>query len=245
VRKEGKREVYLIFILFSCFLLPLPCNARRIKDQRYPLERYYISGTKLGKPVIDSRYSFPFPVGLSHHHVSCYLWVKDMVTKRRLPQGLPLIYLDAHHDFLKSKTLQNSNWVRFVLEERLCSKALWVLPGWLGERKQIFDKEIQRLSTPTLPVSVVKNLEQLPNGDELGPVILSIDCDYFSSIDPFHQAKREEVQKEIERIVKTLERKGIEIAALNIAISPGYTSLGLEAFIKEELLEAFSQYGGD
>ncbi len=49
--------------------------------------------------------------------------------------------------------------------------------------------------------------------------------------------------KKIQRIVKIL--KGIKIAVLYIAISPGCTSLGLEDFVKEELLHAFSKYGND
>ncbi len=54
---------------------------------------------------------------------------------------------------------------------------------------------------------------------------------------------RGEVREEIQRIVKIL--KGIKIAVLYIAISTGCTSLGLEDFVKEELLHAFSKYGND
>lgn len=53
------------------------------------------------------------------------------------------------------------------------------------------------------------------------------------------------MREEIQRIVKILKGKGIKITVLYIAISPGYTSLGLEAFVEEELLHAFSKYGND
>ena len=53
------------------------------------------------------------------------------------------------------------------------------------------------------------------------------------------------MREEIQRIVKILKGKGIKIAVLYIAISPGCTSLGLEDFVEEELLHAFSKYGND
>jgi len=215
------------------------CEARRIREQGYPLQVYDVTGTSLSPPRYDYRYNFPFPVILSYHHVACYLWLKQQGLR-----GLPVIYFDAHHDLFGSKdVVQSSNWVGAVLREGLSPSALWVPPKWLGKEKKDFKFLASKIYLQGLNLILVDDLEKLPSGSELGPVVVSIDCDYFSSIDPFHQAKREEVQEEIERIIEVLKEKGIKIAVLNIAISPGYTTLGLEGFIKEELLKAFSQYG--
>ncbi|RKY35896.1 MAG: hypothetical protein DRP73_04270 [Candidatus Omnitrophota bacterium] len=215
------------------------CEARRIREQGYPLQVYDVTGTSLSPPRYDYQYIFPFPVILSHHRVACYLWLKQQGLK-----GLPVIYFDAHHNVFGSKdVVQSSNWVRAVLREGLSPSALWVPPKWLEKEEEDFKFLASKIYLQGLNLILVDDLEKLPSGSELGPVVVSIDCDYFSSIDPFHQAKREEVQEEIRRIIEVLKEKGIKIAALNISISPGYTTLGLEGFIKEELLKAFSQYG--
>jgi hypothetical protein len=237
MNNKFKFVVAILFLFNLLYFFP-ECDARRIKEEGYPLQTYYVNGTNLGSLQDDYRYTFPFPVVLSHHHVSCYLWMKQHGIK-----GLPLIYLDAHPDvYGKKNVIQNSNWVKGVLEGGISPHAFWVAPKWLDKEKKDFELLFPRVYPQGLNLTLVDDLENLPSGSELGPVVLSIDCDYFSSIDPFHQATREEVDNEIKRIIEVLKEKGIEIAVLNIAVSPGYTILGLEGFIKEQLLKAFSEY---
>lgn len=253
---KGKWIVLVQVLTLACSInFPsLPCDARRSRGTRYPLEIYHISGTKLGKPVIDSRYSFPFPVSVSHHHVSAYLWVKGMIEEGRFPRGLPLIYLDTHLDYPigDDKPPQSSNWVRFVLKETLCKKVILILPNWLEKEihtayRLKLEDDVEKIQLYyQQPLSVLDSIEELPDGESLGPIILSIDCDYFCNIDyPDHRASREEIIEEINRIIDLLKRKNVKVVGLNISISPGYTSLGQEAFIKDELLKAFSEYGNE
>jgi len=247
-----RRRVLIWFLsIFILSIFSLSVQARRIKREFYYLEEYDVLGTTLSKPRVNFRYSFPFPVSISEHHVSAYLWVKKLIEKGRLPQGLSLIYLDAHLDHFigKTWTVQSSNWVRAVLDEELCSSASLILPDWVYEdinrvyRIKLYDavEEIHRLYKHQLSIF---ELQDLPAGKDLGPVVLSIDCDYFSNMGyPEHRVSPREIEQEIARVIKTLEDKGIKIAALNIAISPGYTWLDQEIFIEEKLLQAFSEYG--
>lgn len=219
-------------------MLPLPTQARRIRSI-YPVIFYEVVGTNLGTFREDYRYTFPFPVGVSHHHhVICYL-----VLKEKGIQGLPVIYLDAHHDIFGRKDFpQASNWVKFVLEENIFPQAFWVPPQWLGKEREDFKFLFPKTFPQGLNLKLIENLQELPSGSELGQVVISIDCDYFSCQEPFHLASGEEIQEEVKRIVKTLAEKGIEIKMLHIAVSPGFTTREWENFIKEELLKAFSQY---
>ena len=248
-----KKDKILMLVL-SIFVLSIfspPIQARRVKEAFYYLEEYDVLGTTLSKGRVNHQYSFPFPVSVSEHHVSAYLWVKKLIGEGRLPQGLTLVYLDAHLDHFigRSWTVQSSNWVRAVLDEKLCGSANLILPDWVYEdinmvyRVKLYDvaEKIRRLYQHPLSIS---ELQDLPAGEDLGPVVLSIDCDYFSNMGyPNHRVSPREIEEEIGRIVRTLKNKGIKIAALNIAISPGYTWLDQEIFIKDKLLEAFSEYG--
>lgn len=223
-------------LIILVLIIPSSSQARRIKSI-YPITFYEVVGTTLGTFKEDYRYTFPFPVVVSPHHVSCYLWLKE-----RGIQGLPLIYFDAHHDLFGNKDVpQSSNWVRFVLEENISPQAFWIVPPWLVKEREDFESLFPRIFPRGINLRLVEDLQELPSGSELGEVILSIDCDYFSSYDPFHWAYREEIRKEIERIVETLADKGIKIKMLHIAVSPGFTTREWENFIKEELLKAFSQ----
>jgi len=240
--------VLLAFLLGSVFSSSL--EARRIKVTSYSLEKYSIVGTELGRAKIDSRYSFSFPASVSTQHVSAYLWVKKLIEEGRLPQGLPLIYLDAHLDHFigRTWTVQSSNWVRAVLDEELCSSATLILPEWVYEdinmvyRVKLYDAvgEIRRLYQHQLSIS---ELEDLVVAGRQPVVILSIDCDYFSNRGyPNYRVSPREIEEEIVKVIKIFRDKGIKIAALNIAISPGYTWLDQEVFIKDKLLEAFLKY---
>lgn len=116
-----------------------PAQARRIRVISYPLEVLKVEGGEIISRKSDFRYSFPFPVSVSSHHVSAYLWLKDMIVKGNLPQGLPLVYLDAHSDYWGHRSKMNSaNWVRFVLGEELCSRAILLLPEWAVKEREFF-----------------------------------------------------------------------------------------------------------
>ncbi|MCM8784233.1 MAG: hypothetical protein NC818_05625 [Candidatus Omnitrophica bacterium] len=232
-----------IFCLLANLLIFNPSvYARRIKEVRYPLEIVEVVGTEIKSIQIDSQYSFSFPVSFSLHHVSAYLWLKSMIEKGSLPKGLTLVYLDAHSDYWGHRdTPQSANWVRFVLGEGLCSRARLLFPNWAIKEREIF-REFAFLSkekTVFPDLSDIDSLNDLPYGET---IVLSIDCDWFSCYDPFHTASGEEIVGKVEEIVKVLREKNIRIAALNIALSPGYTTMDKEVFIRDTLLKAFWGY---
>jgi len=249
--KQYKITSLLLILIITAGMFPRLSEARRAKGAVYYLEEYNVVGTELGRASIDSEYSFLFPVSVSTQHVLAYLWSKNLIAEGILSKGLPLIYLDAHLDSFIGRTWtpQSSNWVRAVLDEKLCSSAALILPQWVYEdinmvyRVKLYDAagEIRRLYQHSLSIS---DLEDLPAGKEQTPVVLSIDCDYFSNMGyPNHRTFPWEIEQEIAGIINILKDKGIKIAALNIAISPGYTYLDQETFIRDQLLLAFSEYG--
>ncbi|MDP8234140.1 MAG: hypothetical protein P9M06_05010 [Candidatus Saelkia tenebricola] len=248
--RKGKELILVLSNIFILGVCSFSSSARRAKTTCYPLEEYNVVGIELSEAKVNGSYSFPFPVSISQHHVAAYLWIKEMIAEGRLPKGLSLVYLDTHIDYMLSdnKPVQSSNWVRFALTDEICSEAILALPEWLEVDEHLYYR-VTHVYDPASKIrmfyehdlNVLSELESLSDGETLGPIILSIDCDYFSNMGyPNHRVSPREIREEIDKIVRILKEKNIQIAALNIAVSPGYTWLDQEIFIKDALLEAFS-----
>lgn len=232
----------------QAFFLP-SVFARRERQPNYLLEFYHIPQSGPERIVINGTRVFSFPVSVSVEHLAAYRWIKNKVAEGILPRGLNLVYLDAHADFIFKDTgiYKSNNWVNGVLGEGLCKSAIWVPPEWLGdypEYTEVLDEIASQIrSKYNLPIDIVKQIRDFPDGKDLGPIVLSIDCDFFSKMgDSKHRASRREIKDKIKVLIDTLKENNVQIAALNIAASPGYTYLDQQEFIIESLVEAFAKY---
>ncbi len=243
----------IVSILFISSISSLS-YARRVKEVRHYIRVYNIVEDGISSINVDNSYSFSFPVGLSSHHVAAHLSFKKMVENGLLPKGIKLLCFDAHLDYISGDrgVVQSSNWIRFSLDEGLFSSATVVLPEWLVDsvydicRYKMVTAEHDAADFLHEDLRLSFGVDNITEDLSSEPVFLSIDCDYFSCIGyPEHRPSLSEIKIKIEELIQFLKVNNIKIAALDIAISPGYTHLDHQSFIKNMLLEAFANYEND
>jgi len=203
----------------------------------------------LGEYVeIERITSFSFPASETNCHAGAYLWIKDLIKNRVLPKGLNSVYLDTHPDWEPEydRLIISSNWVGVLLRQKdWINNAYYVFPPWFSnENRRVMENFISLNNTQ---ITSVESVNLLPSGEELGPIILSIDLDYFSNNDEenifnYKPGSVEAIKEMVDEIICSLKEKNIKIAALNFSISPNDTYAEDIPTIRVLLKEAFKGY---
>lgn len=194
--------------------------------------------------------SFSFPASITTSHVGAYLWIEDLLKLKEgiLPKGLNLVYLDAHPDWEPGhqEILNSGNWVACLLSQpNWIRNANYVMPPWFSD--ELIEITKRYISTHNAPITSYNSVNSLPSGEKLGPIILSIDFDYFSNDDEgdlftYKPENFEKIKEKVDEIIRNLKEKDIQVAALNFAISYDCTFPDDIPVIKSLLMETFKEY---
>ncbi len=239
-------------VLILLFILPLSSidiEARRVKDIKYPALSLAYSPLNRAINRTDSMTEslYPYPVFVTTHPISSGLWIEKMVEEGSLNKGATLIYLSPYPCYTvgEVKSWQDSNWVRFVLERGYIGRALVVYPPYMREEAFIKEDIESKLSTVEDSISLFDSISQLPEGSELGEVVIVIDASYFSN-----QSTPRYMPRDTDNVagypislifstyntISGLKAKGIDVKAVLYNTSPGFPHLGHAAVIQEWLV---------
>ncbi len=192
-----------------------------------------IKGFEKGPAVIDE-----------NDHSQSFTWTDNSVTAGELPENFILWTFDAHHDawdhtWNYSKTLEIGNWARLLKARYPRSHISWVRPGFVNPKTR-------EEGTPVFTYRGV--IKDLPAPQ--GPVVLSIDLDYFSSSVPRHIASIEEIDSKIAELMGYLTEHKVEVAGIHFIRSLrtlDYVSYGFweqSDYIAIKLAKAFERFYG-
>jgi len=241
----------VILVSFSIFLSFNVVFARATRVGIYRLVEYHMEhmhsrNQGLREVKTEEDIFFSFPVSITEDHEGCYIWVKALKEQGLLPRDLTLVYFDPHHDAYRNlvsfpiiEDITPAHWVDTALTYGLVSCAYQVLPGWCPD---------VGLGYQSSHLFIIRDASQLPAASDLGPVVVSIDFDYFSNKKgsgkvPFYQPKdSKEIKELVDGIIVFLRESGIEVVALNLSISPEYTRYVDITAIRELLIEALKKY---
>jgi hypothetical protein len=219
---------------------------RRIRAVFFPLLEYVVKGNKIQPVMTQENINFPFLAFSVDHHQGVYLWLKEKIEKKEIDSGLGIINLDYHDDYdaTQDSTLSDANWLLWARAENLIGKIYWIRPEWSEPNPVPDPSEIED------PFELrAKDINNLPSGDKLGPVILTIDFDFFSlervSVSSKnrdktqHRPTAQELDRIIDRITQAVRDKRIVVKALNFTYSADYVWQEDIPIIKEKLIKAF------
>ncbi|MFQ5952542.1 MAG: hypothetical protein ACE5JK_03950 [Candidatus Omnitrophota bacterium] len=167
----------------------------------------------------------------SFSHSDLYHWLKSEIEAGRLEKGLPLMLFDYHHDADRGSSKINiATWLYHAQDEGLIGEVYWVKPKWSSLEDKAQQEEINKRLAEMLGFKVVVNdVEDLPKIE--GPVIVSIDFDYFSYKDPFnsiyHRPSFQEIRGEVSKIVNYLSKNKTNVKVAD------FTKTGLPLVFSE------------
>jgi len=173
-------------------------------------------------------------------HSRSFTWTDNAVAAGDLPENFTLWTLDTHHDAWDSgEELVIGNWARLLKARYKRSGISWVRPDFV-------DPKTREDGSPVFAYR--GTLEGLPAPQ--GPVVLSIDLDYFSSSVPRHIASIEEIDSKTEELMRYLASNKVEVAGIHFIRSLktlDYASYGYweqSDYIAIKLAKAFERFYG-
>lgn len=133
---------------------------------------------------------------------------------------MPLILLDFHSDVYTvdlKESPSSANWLNLALSNKLIGRAYWIRPKNGTDYVMAIEKEC-------FGEQIYKGIECIPHLK--GPVLLSIDMDFFSCVIKVVEQKpaEDEIRNEIsglEKILKERIQQGMHIVAINLTLSGG------------------------
>ncbi len=218
------RYIFIVPVFIALIFSIDISYARHVRDVKHPatLYRYSHLNGKINRSERLTAAVYPYPVIITQHPIATAYCVKE----EGLTDVDTIIYLSPYPCYQVGviKEWQNSNWLRYVLENEYANRAFIVYPPYMKEESNIKRRFETKLSTAEHKISLLDNFGQLPEGQTLGRVVIVIDASYFSNKQTPQCAPTPEGLPFIVRnAVKKIGSRGLKIEAIVYNTSPGYS----------------------
>ncbi|MDO8535618.1 MAG: SpoIIE family protein phosphatase [Candidatus Omnitrophota bacterium] len=163
-------------------------------------------------------------------HEGCFFWARKELPRAK-DEKFKLIVFDAHDDSdFDGGSLYEGNWVRAMGGELIAGIEDYylVFPGWL--------KPSNKMIAAAVNTGTLNQLKETLVGLK-GPIILSIDFDYFACVPFEHKPSLAELAGQVNELFSFILTSGLDIRGVYFSTSRGYVPAEYKELIKRLILK--------